>query len=150
MSREFDDNIILPGFANFRFVDLNEGILTTNQSQGPINLYIDNKSASFVHDAFPSEEKAIDLIMNESEKYCEIISSELLKLEISDSASAIDQQFAFCSISVGNPSQEDTYATLCFTFLSDGGHLLGIKMQGFEVLDVQFNEGPFKVCYKFD
>lgn len=149
MSREFDDNIELPGFANFRFVDLNEGQFFTERPQGRINLYIDNKSASFVHDAFLNEENAIDLIMNESQKYHEIVTNELSKLKISEPHLAIDQQYAFCSISVNYPDKTDIHAPLSLTFLSLNGHLVGIKMQGLEVLDIQYNHEPFKVSYTF-
>ena len=150
MSREFDDNIELAGFTNFRFVDLNEVRFIPDKTQGRINLYIDNKSASFVHDAFPNEEKAIDLIMSESHKFCEIISSELSKLEINKPHLAIDQQYAFCSISVDFPNKADIYATLSLTFLSAQGNLVGIIMREFEVLDIQYNMGPFRVSYKFE
>lgn len=149
MPKEYNDSIELPGFANFRYVDLNEGTFDSQKPQGRINLYIDKKSASFVHDAFLNEEKAIDLVMSESHKFCEIISSKLSSLEISKPHLAIDQQYAFCSISVDYPAKEDTYAPLRLTFLSIKENLIGIKMQGFEVLDVQFNNGPFRVSYQF-
>lgn len=65
---EHDGNLYLNAFSEFRKVDFTnpyaplEGI-----SEGFICLYIDGKSADYVHDSLPCEDDAIDFLKNNNQ-----------------------------------------------------------------------------------
>jgi len=147
--REFDDNIELPGFYGFRKIHQNEYRIVNEPSVDRVNLYIDNKSASFVHDAFEAEIRAIDHLMENSSDYAKMVCRALVKAQLFSNEAEVPENIGVCSISVLN-SKGHEYAILGLSFFSLSQELFGIRVQKDKVLEVLPPVNRFSISYPFD
>ena len=130
--KEYDSNIKIFAFSEFRRVDYpSKSIDINTRTDGYVNLYIDGKSADYVHDVFQSEEQAIDFLQqNEKLIYNNLKTALMEELDYST------QEIGLFSISLLDQIKDD-HAHVGYTFLNAKKEMAELVMHKEKVIKVK-------------
>lgn len=120
--REFDSTISIFGSSDLRLVDRNEDSIDLNkQTNGLVMLYIDGKSADFVHDAYEEEVRAIEYLEDHQDTIFPKVKEALAGLNYS-----VDSVGLF-SASVQD-KHEDGFALITLNFINKAGETIKLTL----------------------
>tara|TARA_Y100000588_G_C13607160_1_gene649630 strand:- start:103 stop:486 length:384 start_codon:yes stop_codon:yes gene_type:complete len=120
--REFDSTITIFAFSDLRLVDRNASSIDLNEkTNGLVILYIDGKSADFVHDAYEEEVRAIDHLVDHQEAIFPKVREALSKLGRDTNSVGL------YSASVQDKI-EDGYALITLKFIDDEGEVIKLTL----------------------
>ncbi|WP_268123541.1 hypothetical protein [Roseivirga pacifica] len=120
--REFDSTITIFAFSDLRLVDRNTYSIDLNKkTNGLVILYIDGKSADFVHDAYEEEVRAIDHLVDNQQALFPKVKAALSKLGRDTNSLGLH------SASVQDKI-EDGYALISLNFIDGEGETIKLTL----------------------
>lgn len=120
--REFDSTISIFGSTDLRLVDRNEySINLYEPTNGLVILYIDGKSADFVHDALEEEVRAIDHLIDHQDEIFPKIQEALSRINRSTN------RLGLFSASLGD-KHEEGYTHITLKFLDPEGETVKLLL----------------------
>lgn len=120
--REFDSTISIFESSNLRLVDRNEYSIDLNeQTNGIVNLYIDGKSADFVHDAYEEEVRAIEYLEDHQDAIFPKVEEALSRLNYSA------DKVGLFSASVQD-KHENGFALITLNFINTKGETIKLNL----------------------